>query len=338
MIRNRIHVALLASPLLVVVACGQSQSPGGRDEPARSATASGETPTEATQVTVAPLRRVDLAETVTAPGETVALVAQKLRAPYSGSVTRLNAVVGQRVERGEILGTIVARDSEAALEGAEQMQADARTASERADAKRALELARRSLISSPLVATARGVITAVSTAEGDRVSDNQDILTIVASQSVQFQASVAQSDLARIRSGQKALVKLSGNEAPISGHVKGLLGAADVGTLTAPLRIDFDQAPRWIAPGLFGTAEIEIQSHDQVIAAPQAAVLRDDLNGTQRLALVSPQHQVHWVEVQTGLAEGDEVEILSPELTAGQAVIVSGQIGLPEGAPVQERP
>lgn len=333
-----IRAALTASILLAVVACEQSTPPGGDTGQSGPGAASGQTSDDATEVTVAPLQQVDLNELVTAPGETVALVAQKLRAPYTGSVTRLHAVVGQRVERGEVLGTIVARDSEAALEGAQQMLADAQTAAEKADARRALELAQHNLISSPLEATARGVITAVSTAEGDRVSDNQEILTIVASQSVQFQASVSQSDLAKIHSGQRATVKLSGNEAPLSGHVKGLLGAADVGTLTAPLRIDLDQAPRWIAPGLFGTAEIEIQSRDQVIAAPRAAVLRDDLSGVQRLALVTPQHEVHWVEVTTGLVEGDTVEIRSPELAAGQVVIVSGQIGLPEGAPVRERP
>jgi RND family efflux transporter MFP subunit len=323
--------ATLLAFLVLIIACGGS----GDAPPTRDATA-GRAGKEAPRVTVAPLQHLDMRQVVDAPGETVALVEQQLRAPYSGTLTRLRAVVGQHVEKGETLGAIVARNSEAALLGARQMMRDASTESEKADAQRALDLAHQNLNQARLTATARGVITAVATAEGDRVSENQDILTIVAASSVVFRAAVAQSDLKEIEPGRQAIVQLAGEHDPVPGIVKGLLGAADGADLTAPLRIDFQRSPRWIAPGLFGTATIEIVSRHGVLAAPRAAVLRDDLSGVERLALVGSEHKVHWVDVQTGLIDGDHVEIRSPQLDLDQPVIVSGQIGLPEGARVQE--
>jgi hypothetical protein len=47
---------------------------------------------------------------------------------------------------------------------------------------------------------------------------------------------------------------------------------------------------------------------------------------------------VHWIAVTTGLVDGERVEILSPELSAQERVIVSGQVGLPEGSPVDVQP
>lgn len=322
----------LASAALLLACGGSADAPDGGTT---SKTTAQDAPT---QVSVASLQRLDMHKVVRAPGETVALVEQQLRAPYTGTLQQFHAVVGQRVEKGQTLGSIIARDSEAALEGARQMMREANSEAEKADAQRAMDLAQRNLIEAPLEATARGVITAVNSADGDRVSENQDILTIVAATSIVFRASVTQSDLAHIQSGQHATIAMTGEGEPVPARVQGLLGAADVGTLTAPLRIDFQRSPRWIAPGLFGTAAIEVASRSQTLAAPRAAVLRDDLSGVERMALVSQHSTVHWVEVQTGLVDGDDVEILSPELEAGQAVIVSGQIGLPEGARVQERP
>lgn len=333
---KRPTLAVWLASAALLVACGSSSGSG---DASAGGNASKAAPQDApTQVSVASLQRLDMHKVVRAPGETVALVEQQLRAPFTGTLRQFHAVVGQRVEKGESLGSIIARDSEAALEGARQMMRGANSDAEKADAQRALDLAQQNLIQAPLEATARGVVTAVHAADGDRVSENQDILTVVAATSIVFQASVAQSDLAHIQPGQKATVAMTGESEPVPARVHGLLGAADVGTLTAPLRIDFQRPPRWIAPGLFGTATIDIESRSQTLAAPRAAVLRDDLSGVERMALVSKDSTVHWVKVQTGLADGDHVEILAPELETGQAVIVAGQIGLPEGARVQESP
>jgi multidrug efflux pump subunit AcrA (membrane-fusion protein) len=39
--------------------------------------------------------------------------------------------------------------------------------------------------------------------------------------------------------------------------------------------------------------------------------------------------------VTAGAAEGGLVQIVSPQLDAGTRVIVAGQVGLPDGAPVR---
>jgi hypothetical protein len=67
-------------------------------------------------------------------------------------------------------------------------------------------------------------------------------------------------------------------------------------------------------------------------------VLRDDVYGTSRLAVITPDHRAHWVVVTTGVRDSGLVEIVTPTLAPSTAVIVTGQVGLPEGTPVRTRP
>jgi multidrug efflux pump subunit AcrA (membrane-fusion protein) len=59
-----------------------------------------------------------LSEVVTGPGHTAALSQQKVRAPFAGTLVELRVTDGDTVRRGQVLGTIVSRESEAALAGA----------------------------------------------------------------------------------------------------------------------------------------------------------------------------------------------------------------------------
>jgi len=54
--------------------------------------------------------------------------------------------------------------------------------------------------------------------------------------------------------------------------------------------------------------------------------------------VVDPDMRLRWVPVTSGTTEGGLVQIVSPQLDAGTRVIVAGQVGLPDGAPVRVLP
>jgi len=122
--------------------------------------------------------------------------------------------------------------------------------------------------------------------------------------------------------------------------VHGLLPADTNSVMTVPVRVDFSTnlqtAGAPIQTGLFGTAEIIVGERFAVPIVPMAAVLRDDISGISRVALVTSAGKAHWVTVTTGATQGGGVEIKTPALAPGQRVIVSGQVGLPEGSKVRE--
>jgi multidrug efflux pump subunit AcrA (membrane-fusion protein) len=101
------------------------------------------------------------------------------------------------------------------------------------------------------------------------------------------------------------------------------------------VRVDFVPARRDLHVGLFGTARITVAQHRDVLIVPASAILRDDITGVARAALITPDGVVRWVEVKTAARQGDALEVSGPELQAGTRVIVSGHVGLPEGTRIR---
>jgi HlyD family secretion protein len=266
---------------------------------------------------------------VSGPGKTVALSQQKLRAPFAGTLKELKVSDGDPVRRGQTLGWMVARESEAALSGAREMVREATTPRERADAERALALAEKNLVRTALTATSDGAVASHSASAGDRVAEDQEILTINDAGSLAFVAELPQADLPKVAAGQRATVQFVGSP-PVAGLVHAILPAANAADATGSVRIDLPASSQKLALGLFGTATVLIGEHRDATVVPDAAVLRDDVTGMTRIAVVQ-QNRVHWVQVRTGLRESGRTEIASPALSRNEPVIVSGLVGLPEG-------
>src|SRR5262249_46360360 len=129
-----------ALAVLLCAACSRKK--------AAEASAPEPAPTEAAGAPVrvaAPSRR-NLTELLSAPGRTAAMAQLKVRAPFSGTLVELKVADGDFVHRGDALGTIVSRESEAALSGAREMAREAKSVAEKADADRAVALAEKGLV------------------------------------------------------------------------------------------------------------------------------------------------------------------------------------------------
>ena len=324
---------------LLVVALALAGCRRAADPEAAHSDAAKSAPAEsaAVSVVVAPLVRATIPDVVTSPGKTAALAQQKVRPPFAGTLVELRVSDGDRVRRGDVLAAIVSRDSEAALAGAREMLRDAKDAAEKADGERAVALAERSLVRADIRAPSDGAVLSHAAARGDRVSEDQEILTIADASSVVFLADVPQSDLARIRRGQAARVELAGRPAPLGGTVHDVFPGANPADFTVPVRIDLAGLADIPPIGLFGTSRITVGVHRDAVVAPESAVVRDDLTGAARLVLVE-NGRAHWVDVKVGAKGPAGVEIASPLLAPGGTVVVSGQVGLPEGAAVSPRP
>jgi len=322
--------------LLVLAGCwpGDAASSGSAGAPdAGDSAGSG----VATPVGMATVVQGNLAVVVRGPGRTDVLDVQKVRAPFTGTLTSLRVVIGDRVGSGQTIGELVGQASQAALAGAESMLRAATTPGTRSDAQRALELARRNLIATPLRAPRAGIVTSRGASQGDLVSQGDSIVSIASTGSIVFVAQIAQVDLPRVHPRDPVTVDVPGRSAPLVGIVHGLL-PADMGAMSVPVRIDLAPSGATTPTGLFGTAHITVGERTGVSVVPALALLRDDVSGTVRLAIATPAGRAHWLTVSPGIQEGDRVEIVTPTLAPGQRVIVSGQVGLPEGSRVREAP
>jgi multidrug efflux pump subunit AcrA (membrane-fusion protein) len=319
-------VALLGAGMLL--ACS-----GRKDVTTGGAADSSTVDSVGTPVQMARVRLRNLRTVVTGPGRTAALIEERVRAPFVGTLTSLTVTVGDRVRGGQEIGAMVAQNSEAALRGAQAMLQSARTPAEQADAERAVALAERDLVHTPLRVARPGLVTARSASVGERLSEGDSIVSVAASGSIVFIAEIAQGEARPVAVGQPVQVDLAAAPHPLGGTVHGILPTDTAGAVALRVRIDLPGAPPPTV-GLFGTAHVVVAEHRNVPAVPQAAVLRDDISGVTQVAVVTPNDRAQWVEVATGVNDSGWVEIVRPRLDPGTRIITSGQVGLPDGARV----
>ncbi len=328
---RRLAASCFLAMAMALLGCSAEESGGGR--PGAGAGDS----TAATPVRVDAVRRDTLRVIVTAPGRTQVLEEETVRAPFSGTLTQLAVIDGDRVAAGEVLPRMITRNSEATLRGAQAMLESALTAADSADAREALELARRDLVERTLEAPSAGVVLSHSASPGDRLGEGDEILHLAPAGSAVFVAQLPQNDLSSIRPGQSARIRLAARPDTLAGTVHGVMPAASSSGFSAPVRIDFGKSLPTPSVGLFGTASIIVGQRAGVLSVPLQAVLTDDVTGVSRLA-VARSGRAFWVDVRTGITDRGRIQVAGPGIAPGVEVVVSGQVGLPDSAAVRIRP
>ena len=293
--------------------------------------------TEGTLVHVARAETRALHEVVTAPGHTAALREIHVRVPFSGTLATLPVVVGSTVRERQVVAVLRSSEAVAAEAGARSLRANAKGESEIAEADHAVALAVSSDVRWPLEAPEAGVVLELAAGAGDQLSEGDAVLTLSPAGALYFEVRLSQQDVVRVHEGASAKIRLASKDQDLDAVVRGMLPSADADALDVPARLDLTQPLDPPVIGLFGEARIVVREEPVALVVPTDAILTDDIQGTKRVARVS-DGTAHWIDVRTGVAEADLIQVEGSALAAGDDVIVSGQVGLPEGAPVRIAP
>jgi len=220
------------------------------------------------------------------------------------------------------------------LEDAEREVTDAEAAAAAAKTARAAaaDLAGRQVVRAPFA----GVVAARGHNPGDLVdaAAADPILRLVDPSRLQVEAAVPLADLARVVVGNPATVTGPGAYAPERATVLSRPAAVDPATAAATVRLTF-AAPTQLPAGTPVQIEIQGQPDAGVVLVPAAALVQE---GTQSfLFAVDAQAKAHRRPVRVGIVAGGQAEILAG-VAPGEAVVVSGQNALPDGATTTPAP
>jgi RND family efflux transporter MFP subunit len=291
-----------------------------------------------------------------------------ITAPESGRIAELPKAEGDRVKPGDLLVRfeIPSLTSDVAARRAEAQQAEARVDNAQAsvtrlttlvehgvaaqkeleDAKRDLAEAAASLkqaetgresagqLEARTVVRARfaGVIAKRAHNPGDMVEATASdvILRVIDPSRLQVVASVAIPDLVRVQVGRPVRILVPGAAEPVTGRVLTRPAAVDPAGVAADVRIAFD-APTQLAAGTPVRLEIVAEQRPNALAVPAGALIREENDAFVMVA--GSDNKAHRQKVTVGLTTPLEVEILGG-LKSGDAVIVQGHQGLPDGAAI----
>lgn len=360
----RIALAAAAVALAATVAC---------NKPAGKAGAAEET-FGAAPVKVFTARRERISEKIMYTGTLEAWTKINITPETGGKIAVIHVQEGDRVAKGQLLAELETesirlqlQQAQAGVAVAEAAYADAQRNKERMDrlikenavseqqrekvqlaydsaaaqlqqARAGLNLAQHALDVSIMRAPFAGVVASKNAEVGDVINPMMGgiggggaggVLTLMDYSRIKVSVAVSPEDAALLRKGQEVVLRvgaLPGRD--FRGVVRIVNLTADPQTKKFNIETAFDNPDGLLRPGTFGDIVFEVQTRENALAVPQKAILENSY------VFVVENGKAVKRPVTLGLQNTSMTEVLDG-LAEGESVVVEGNYGLEDGAPVQ---
>jgi len=301
--------------------------------------------------TVKPVR-ADMAAVYSGTAPIEADQESKVVAKVGGELRRLLVEEGDRVRAGQVLAVL--DGDKLRLEVAE---AKATLSKLERDFQRNVELQKRGLIGSAAFDDLRyqleaeraahdlaalqlsyteirapidGVVSERRVKVGNMLQPNDPLFTISKPEPLIAHVHVPERELAKLAVGQQADVQVDAAGGSYRAHIRRISPVVDPATGTFKVTLEFTPAPQ-LRAGMFSRVNIVYERRAQALQIPRAALVEAD-GGP--VVFVVANGKAESRRVQTGLANGGSIEVLSG-LKDADPVVVVGQNGLKSGNEVR---
>jgi RND family efflux transporter MFP subunit len=174
-----------------------------------------------------------------------------------------------------------------------------------------------------------GLLTAVSTIDGELVAEGNQLFT-VSSRKTYVRGEVNEEDVGEVKPGMKAKVQLYAYRTPtFAARVSSIQPAADPDTQRYTVILEMEKPPDNLMAGMTGEMNIITGTHENALLVPTRALMVDQ-------ALVLKRGVVQRRTIKVGFRTLDFAEVLSG-VSNGDRVVVADQDRLRPGQPVRQR-
>ena len=185
---------------------------------------------------------------------------------------------------------------------------------------------------SELRAASGGFVDKVNIQDGQIVAPGTSLVELIGDNDVEVKLGVRADEINRVQANQPVTIyaESSGSATPLHGRVRLVTRTIDPATGLVETFITLDKTDQ-VLIGSYVRGEIEVRSNDALVV-PKSAVLPEE----ERFSLftVSGNKAVKHL-VDLGIQNPSEVEVISPDLKAGDQVVTVGNYELTDGAPVE---
>lgn len=198
-----------------------------------------------------------------------------------------------------------------------------------------VEVSRKRVRDSRLISPIDGAVARRGIDPGEMAGAGMPVFSIVALNPARVRVGIPETDIGRVRPGQRALVvipALDNREFPGTVELVGV--AADPNSRTFSARITVPNPGLLLKAGMIAEAAIEGRSFIDVLSIPGEAVVHDPQGVTLVYVYYPDSRRVHARRVETGRARDSGIEIASG-LSNEDLLVVAGQHMVKEGSLVE---
>jgi multidrug efflux pump subunit AcrA (membrane-fusion protein) len=201
----------------------------------------------------------------------------------------------------------------------------------------AMERIRDELAKTAVRAPLTGFLVKKHAEAGQWVEEGGKIADLVTLDRVEVVTLIAEREIGRIAVGDQAAFTVDAYPGRIfTGRISHIVPQADLQSRAFPVKIEVDNPPGFpLKGGMLARVAIEYGAPRRTVLVPKDAVLR---RGDRDVVFVVNRETAHHREVTTGRAVEGFLEIVRGDLKPGEAIVVTGNEALRDGAPVQVVP
>ena len=298
------------------------------------------------QVVAVEARREPVVEGLSLVGSVTANEQLEVKSEVDGNVEKIHFTEGQPVEAGQLLvqleeeklalGVAEAEAnfklSQATYERSQRLLKDHLISQQEYDQVAAtfafnratLDLRRRQLKDTRIVATFRGVVGARSVSPGQVISKNTTLTWIVNYDPVKVEFNVPERFLGQLETGQDIEIGVASYPGRrFKGKVYFIAPYVDTATRTALVKAQIPNPDLRLKPGMFANLDLTLELRPGATVIPEAALSRV-LDGNKAMIFVVDSNQTAQLRpVDLGVRMAGRVEVLKG-IAPGEQVIVEG--------------
>lgn len=174
----------------------------------------------------------------------------------------------------------------------------------------------------PFYTPADGILRRLDIRQGHYLEANAEIGSIQDLSTIWIEAAVPEQDLAKLKDGDIARVKVPGMTQILEAKVDYIYPAVTPETRTGKVRLVVDNSDYVLKPAGYAAVVFVAGSGVERLLAPSSAILRDSAGDHVIVGLGGGRFQAR--DVRTGVASGGRTEILEG-LSEGEDIVVNGQ-------------
>lgn len=236
-----------------------------------------------------------------------------VKSNLSGYVKKVNIKPGDFVNNGQTLFVLKTREAEAIGNSVNHLNPDFKFSG-----------------INTLFANTPGFITELNHQEGDYVQDGEQLAVISDSKSFVFVMNVPYEYRPYVSVGKQVEVSLPDGE-HLGATVRSVMPTVDSLSQTQPVTLRVDPAHR-IPQSLIAKVKIVKVSRATASSLPKKAILSNEtLSEFWVMKMINDTTAIK-VPVKTGIETGEKVEIVSPDFSPQDKILLSGNYGLPDTA------
>ena len=198
-------------------------------------------------------------------------------------------------------------------------------------AKTQLETAQLNLEYSTIRSPFSGVVTDRLIEVGNLVNANTAVFRAADFDPLLARIFIPERQIQQVKKGQSVRIGTEGSTDTFTGRVRMISPIVDPASCTVKVTVEIRDRTRTMRPGMFATVNIITEIHENVIRIEKRALVAE---AEGSFAFLFNDGNAKKVRIELGEDEGDWIEVTSG-LAEGDSIITVGHEGLRNGAPVR---